>query len=91
MPALRDLWRRGQQGWPRRFVLVQLPNAPLLVGLGATVIAWVTDGFVHDVARLVAGVGLAVWAVEEVVGGVNWFRRLLGAAFLALLVVRVVA
>ena len=32
-----DLWRRGQHGWPERFPLVQVPNAPLLVALAIDV------------------------------------------------------
>jgi hypothetical protein len=88
MPALTDLWRRGQQGWPSRFVLVQLPNAPLIVGLVAGAAAAATArGTVHDVAVVVATLGVAVWAVQELLQGVNWFRRLLGAAMLAYLVV----
>jgi hypothetical protein len=78
--ALRDLWRRGQQGWPARYVLVQLPNAPLLVGL----IAGALPG---TVARVVATAGLGVWAAMELAQGVNAFRRGLGAAVLAYLVV----
>jgi hypothetical protein len=91
VPALGDLWHRGQEGWPRRFVLVQLPNAPLLVALAATVASRATDGLAHDLARAVAGAGLAIWALLEVLQGVNWFRRLLGAAFLTLLAVRLLS
>lgn len=88
MPPLREIYRRGQAGWPSRFVLVQLPNAPLWVGLGGSVVAAVADdGVVHDGARIVATVGLAVWAIMELTQGVNWFRRALGAGFLAYLVV----
>jgi hypothetical protein len=32
-------------------------------------------------------VGLVVWAVEELVAGANWVRRLLGGAVLAWVVV----
>jgi len=32
---------------------------------------------------------MAIWAYEELVHGVNWFRRLLGLAYVILLVVRV--
>jgi hypothetical protein len=86
--ALREIYRRGQQGWPSRFVLVQLPNAPLWVGLGGSVVAAVNDdGTVHDGARVVATAGLAVWAILELAQGVNWFRRALGAGFLVYLVV----
>jgi hypothetical protein len=31
---------------------------------------------------------MTIWAYEELVHGVNWFRRLLGLAFMILLVVR---
>jgi hypothetical protein len=85
---LHEIYRRGQQGWPTRFVLVQLPNAPLWLGLGGSAVAAVVgDGVVHDGARLVATAGFAVWAIMELTQGVNWFRRVLGAAFLLYLVV----
>jgi hypothetical protein len=87
VPSLREIYRRGQQGWPSRFVLVQLPNAPLWVGLIGSVVAGATDhGMVHDGARIVATAGLAVWAIMELAQGVNWFRRALGAAFLVYLI-----
>jgi hypothetical protein len=38
----------------------------------------VAGGTAHDVGRAVFTVGLGVWAWEEAVSGVNWFRRLLG-------------
>lgn len=75
VPPLAELWRRGQEGWPRRFVLVQFPNAPLLVGLLGVVLG----------VRWLATVGLCAWALLEVVGGVNWFRRVLGLTFLLVL------
>ena len=88
VPAVAELWRRGQEGWPSRFVLVQFPNAPLLVGLGTGVVAGATDGgAVHDAARVGATAGLGVWAIMELAQGVNWFRRGLGAAFLVYLIV----
>jgi hypothetical protein len=91
MPAARDLWRRGQRGWPERFPLVQLPNAPLIVALAGAAAARVTDGTVHDVARAVGEVGLIMWALMEIAQGANWFRRLLGAVVLVFVVVSRVA
>jgi hypothetical protein len=32
---------------------------------------------------------MTIWAYEELVDGVNWFRRLLGVAFVILSIVRV--
>ena len=90
-PTLGDIWRRGQRGWPESFPLAQFPNPPLLAALGGSVVAALTEGAVHDYARAVFYVGLAAWAWEELAGGVNWFRRGLGAAGLVYVVVRVAA
>jgi hypothetical protein len=37
----------------------------------------------------VSYLAMAMWAFEELVHGVNWFRRVLGLAYVILLVVRV--
>jgi hypothetical protein len=81
-----ELWRRGQVGWPRRFPIAQFPNPPLLLALAGWGLGAVTGGTAHDVGRAVFTFGLAVWALEEAVRGVNWFRRLLGAGVLAWIV-----
>jgi hypothetical protein len=73
-----ELWRRGQLGWPRRFPIAQFPNPPLLLAFAGWGLAALAGGTAHDAGRVVFTVGLAVWAGEEVVSGVNWFRRLLG-------------
>lgn len=87
--APKESWRRAQHGWPARYPLVQAPNAPLAVALGAWVVGAVTTGSVHDYARGVFYVGLAAWAWEELVGGVNLFRRVLGAAGLVYVAVKI--
>jgi hypothetical protein len=73
-------------GWPRRFPIAQFPNPPLLLAFGGWGLAAVAGGTAHDVGRAVFIVGLGVWAWEEAVGGVNWFRRLLGVAALVWIV-----
>lgn len=85
--TVAELWRRGQVGWPRGFPIAQFPNPPLLLAFAGLGVAAVTRSTPHDVGRAVFVLGLAVWAVEEIVGGVNWFRRLLGAAALVWTVV----
>jgi len=82
-----ELWHRGQAGWPRRFPVVQFPNPPLLTAFAGWGVAAVAGGTVHDVGRAVFTVSLSVWAWEEAVDGVNWFRRLLGAGALVWIVV----
>jgi hypothetical protein len=43
----------------------------------------------HSYAVSVSYLAMTIWAYEELVHGVNWFRRLLGLAYVILLVVRV--
>lgn len=77
-----DLWRRGQEGWPRRFPVAQFPNPPLLFAFAGWGLAAASDGTAHQIGRVAFTLGLIVWAYKETMGGVNWFRRLLGAAVL---------
>ena len=88
-PGRPSLWERGQRGWPPSFPLAQFPNAPLLVAIVALVLATVLSGSAQDYARAAFYVALASWAWLELTEGANLFRRLLGAAVLALVVVRV--
>jgi hypothetical protein len=77
------------RGWPARFPILQPPNPPLWVALAGLLVAALTDGSVHAYARAVFYTALAAWAWQEMASGVNWARRLLGAGFLLLVVVRV--
>jgi hypothetical protein len=88
---MSDRRRRGQRGWPARFPIAQWPNAPLSVALGGRAIAVMTDGSVHAYARAAFYAGLAPWAWEELVSGVNWVRRALGAAGLIYVVGKLIA
>lgn len=90
-PTARDLWKRGQRGWPASFPLAQLPNAPLLAALAAWLVAALTRGLVHDCARATFYAGLAAWAWKELEDGVNWARRGIGAAALLFVVARIAA
>jgi hypothetical protein len=47
------------------------------------------DGSAHSYATSVSYLAVTIWAYEELVNGGNWFRRLLGLAFVILLIVRV--
>jgi hypothetical protein len=76
--SIAELWRRGQAGWPRRFPIAQFPNPPLLLAFAGWGLAAAVGGTAHDVGRAIFILGVGVWAWEEAVGGVNWFRRLLG-------------
>ncbi|HEY3728118.1 MAG TPA: hypothetical protein VGL51_13140 [Solirubrobacteraceae bacterium] len=64
---------------PRRFVIAQFPNRELLCTLAAGAVARTASGDAARAAAVVSEVALLVWAYEELVNGVNWFRWLLGA------------
>lgn len=63
---------------PRRFPIVQFPNPPLIVAGLAGAVARLVDRRYSTAALLVSRLALLVWALEEVIAGANWVRRLLG-------------
>jgi hypothetical protein len=90
-PTVRGTWQRAQRGWPAGFPLVQFPNAPLIVALGAVLVAALTTGTLHDYARATFYAAVAAWAWLELTAGANWFRRALGAAAFVYVVAKVAA
>ena len=74
---------------PRRFPIVQFPNLPLIVAFLAGAAGKFLNGSAHSYAASASCLAMTIWAYEELVYGVNWFRRLLGLAFVILLIVRV--
>jgi hypothetical protein len=69
-------------------VIAQLPNLPLAVFIVAAVIRSVAHpaGTVGIVVGAIATVALLWWAGDEVLRGVNPFRRILGAVVLVVTV-----
>jgi hypothetical protein len=89
--TIAECWRRGQEGWPRRFPIAQFPNPPLLLAFAGWGVAAAAGGTAHDVGRALSTVGISVWAWEEAVYGVNWFRHLLGVGALVWIVAHLAA
>jgi hypothetical protein len=89
LSVLGDAWARGQRGWPERYPIAQLPNAPLIVALGGWVVAELADGSAGRYGRAVFYAGLAAWGWEELSDGANLVRRTVGAAGLVYVVVKV--
>jgi hypothetical protein len=81
--------RLTQIGLPRRFPIVQFPNAPLILAFLAGVVASHVHGASRSYATAAEYLAMTVWAYEELVRGVNWFRRLLGLAYMMIMIVRV--
>lgn len=83
-----SLRRLTHGSWPESFPIAQFPNAPLAAALAGVVAERLTEGRAHSYAQAVASLGLTIWAYLELTEGVNWFRRVLGAAGLAYVLVR---
>jgi hypothetical protein len=81
--------RLTQVGLPRRFPIVQFPNAPLILAFLAGELGSHIHGASRSYATAAAYLAMTVWAYEELARGVNWFRRLLGLAYMIILIVRV--
>ena len=68
-------------GWPRDFPIVQFPNAPLIIGVLAGSAAARTHDLAHAYLAAISFLAIGIWAYEELLHGVNWFRHLLGLGF----------
>ncbi len=68
-----------------RITIVQFPNAALGLFLAASALQRLLDpsGALRTGLRLLAAGALLWWALDELLRGVNPWRRLLGAAVLA--------
>jgi hypothetical protein len=88
-PIFDWLFRNRHTG---EITIGQMPNA----ALWAFIVAWGLEllldpgGAIGTGLDVVAGVSLLVWSVEEVLLGVNPFRRLLGAVVLGGILARFV-
>jgi hypothetical protein len=92
-PRLLHVWlaykRLTELSFPKRFPIVQFPNLPLIIGLAAGFVAMFLHGSPHSYAQSVSYLGMTIWAYEELVNGVNWFRHLLGLAYGLIMIIRV--
>jgi hypothetical protein len=90
LPRVWPAYKRlTELSFPRRFPVAQFPNLPLIVAILAGEVGNFLDDRAHSYAASVSYLAITIWAYEELVHGVNWFRRLLGLAAIILLVMRV--
>ena len=62
-----------------RITIAQFPNVPLWLYLGTVGLRrLMSSGTAHDIVSWLGVVALSWWALDEVLRGVNPFRRLLG-------------
>jgi hypothetical protein len=90
LPDLKAGYRRlTGLAFPRRFPIVQFPNLPLIIAFLASQAGRVVGASEHPYATSISYLAMTIWAYEEFVEGVNWFRHLLGFAYLVIMVMRV--
>ncbi|CAN5342380.1 hypothetical protein BH09PAT4_BH09PAT4_08690 [soil metagenome] len=66
-----------------RIILVQKPNAPLLLWATCMVANWlVTAKGASTILHITGTLGLSLWALLEIGWGVSYIRRLLGIVVL---------
>jgi hypothetical protein len=71
---------RDKQG---KIVIIQFPNIPLAVWIvGLLLVKVLPSGGFSEFCRHISTLGLVVWGIIEILYGVNYFRRLLGAAII---------
>jgi hypothetical protein len=82
MKAIDWAFRSRETG---RIVIVQWPNIVLVVFVLARGLDWLLDPDTpwSTVLAVVGTVAIVWWSIDELVRGVNPWRRLLGAALLA--------
>lgn len=82
--VVRWIFRDRRTG---RIVIAQRPNVALLTWLVATVVSWFLHGSARTVIGVLATIALVIWACDEIVRGVNPWRRTLGAVVLVVVLV----
>ena len=91
LPASLDWFFRDRTSG--RIVIGQWPNLPLWAFGLAEAVAWIAgpESPVGRSAGVAAWVALAIWAGDEVLRGVNPWRRCLGGIVLIGLAIRLIA
>jgi hypothetical protein len=80
--AMKGVRRVVQFGWPRDFPIIQFPNVALVAAFASGRAAAMLHGAGHNEAAALSYAAMLIWAYEELVHGVNWFRHLLGLVYI---------
>lgn len=76
-----------------RIVVAQWPNIPLWVWIAASAVNWLAHpgGRWGTALGVTGAAALAFWAIDEILRGVNPWRRILGAGVLTFVAIRLLA
>ncbi|MEM9465147.1 MAG: hypothetical protein AAGA90_07225 [Actinomycetota bacterium] len=73
-----------------RITIAQPPNRPLAVAAGGWLVDLLFGGLIGSLGRWVSIGALAYWSGDEIIRGVNPWRRVLGLTVLAWQLIRIV-
>jgi hypothetical protein len=68
-------------------IIFQKPNASIIIAALGWVISKLVRGPIGTMGNVVFTIAIIIWAYEETVHGVNWFRKSLGWIVLLLIAV----
>lgn len=81
-------WRKFFTNKEGEVVLFQRPNVPIIVWFLSMVLATVsTNPVVRSRFGLLATIAIIIWALMEIIWGASYFRRLLGAVVLIVVII----
>lgn len=84
----QSFWEKCIKDKHGKVVLWQMPNVPLWGWIISTVLAYVfSKGKAHNLFQILAFGSLFAWAYLEITSGINYFRRVLGAIVLIVIII----
>lgn len=86
---LKTIWDKTWRNQEGKVVIWQMPNAWLIGWAIFTFMALLVSGKTSDVLSWIGEASLVVWCLDEMLRGVNYFRRALGLVVLIYAVVTI--
>ena len=86
----QNLWDKVWRDNKGNIVIFQFPNAPLWAWVVSTCLSFFFHGTVSDILAWIGSAALITWSIWEILGGVNYLRRLLGIIVLGFSIATVI-
>jgi hypothetical protein len=70
--------------------IIQFPNKFLITMFVAWLISHYSEGYLFSFSRTIFIVAGVIWSYEEIVHGVNWFRKILGIIIMVMIMTGII-
>lgn len=70
--------------------LIQFPNKLLWIMIASWLVSHFSTGYVYAFSRSIFIASGIIWSYEELIHGINWFRKLLGLAVMLVFILGLV-